>query len=100
MAQAATLPNVTCPDNLRSCTANDVTTTVISVAINNVCYHNGLGTSTLCTSNANCAPGDTCAPDVCESTTDNVFITITNGFASTSNERYDLGLYVSGDGGT
>ena len=55
------LPTVICPGNLNSCTANDVVTTVKAVSILNVCYHNGVATSAVCTSNANCAVGDTCA---------------------------------------
>src|SRR6185369_16906594 len=71
-----TLPSATCPDNLNSCTANDVTTTVKAVSILNVCYHLGVSTGTPCVSNANCAAGDTCAQDVCESLTDNILIQI------------------------
>ena len=94
------LPSVTCPSNLMSCTANDVTTTILSVNIMNVCYHNGVSMNVTCTTNADCAAGDTCAPDVCESTSDNIFIQITTAYASTSAQRYDLGLFVSDDGGT
>jgi hypothetical protein len=69
-----TLPSVTCPSNLNSCTANDVTTTVKAVDILN--------------------------NDLCESLTDTIKLRITTAYAATSNERYDLGLFVSGDGGT
>ncbi|HEV8200693.1 MAG TPA: hypothetical protein VGS03_11790, partial [Candidatus Polarisedimenticolia bacterium] len=95
-----TLPSATCPDNLNSCTANDVTTTVKAVTILNVCYHLGVSTGSPCITNANCAAGDTCAQDVCESLTDNILVQISTAYASTANQRYDLGLFVSGDGGT
>src|SRR5262245_14074636 len=94
------LPGVTCPSNLNSCTANDVTTVIQSVTILNVCYHEGAPTSTPCTSDANCDPGDTCAGDICESTTDNILLQITTAYASTSAQKFDLGLFVSKDGGT
>ena len=68
------LPNVTCPSNLASCTANDVTTTVKAVTIRN--------------------------NDVCSSLTDSIDLQITTAYASTSNSRFDLGLFVSRDGGT
>jgi hypothetical protein len=69
-----TLPAVTCPSNLRSCTASDVTTTVETVTILN--------------------------NDLCTSLTDTIQLQITTAYAATSNERYDLGLFVSRDGGT
>jgi hypothetical protein len=68
------LPTVTCPSNLTTCTANDVTTTVKAVDILN--------------------------NDLCTSLTDTIQLRITTAYAATSNERYDLGLFVSGDGGT
>jgi hypothetical protein len=68
------LPAVTCPSNLNSCTANDVTTTVKGVTILN--------------------------NDLCTSLTDTIQLRITTAYASTSNERFDLGLFVSRDGGT
>jgi Dictyostelium (slime mold) repeat len=68
------LPTVDCPSNLRSCTANDVTTTVKNVEI--------------------------LAGDACNSTTDTIRLRITTAYASTSNSRFDLGLFVSKDGGT
>jgi hypothetical protein len=71
---AVTLPSATCPSNLTTCTANDVTTTIRDVAIRN--------------------------NDLCSSLNDTIDLRIRTAFASTSNERYDLGLFVSGDGGT
>jgi hypothetical protein len=68
------LPSATCPSNLNSCTANDVSTTVKAVNIRN--------------------------NDLCESLTDTIQLRVTTAYAATSNERYDLGLFVSGDGGT
>jgi hypothetical protein len=68
------LPIVTCPSNLTVCTANDVTTTVKGVTILN--------------------------NDLCSSLTDTIQLQITTAYAATSNERFDLGLFVSGDGGT
>jgi hypothetical protein len=68
------LPSVTCPSNLNSCTASDVTTTVKAVSILN--------------------------NDLCSSSTDTIQLRITTAYAATSNERYDLGLFVSRDGGT
>jgi hypothetical protein len=68
------LPSVDCPSNLTTCTANDVTTTVKAVSILN--------------------------NDLCTSLTDTIKLRITTAYAATSNERYDLGLFVSGDGGT
>jgi hypothetical protein len=68
------LPTVTCPSNLTTCTANDVTTTVKNVVILN--------------------------NDLCDSLTDTIDLQVTTAYAATSNERYDLGLFVSGDGGT
>jgi len=104
IAQGAALPSATCPDNLKSCTANDVTSTVLAVQILKVCYYGGVGTTTLCTSDANCpdlgSGSGTCADDVCTSTSDNIFVQLTTAFNSTSAQKYDLGLYVSGDGGT
>ena len=69
-----TLPIVDCPSNLTVCTANDVTTTVKAVTILN--------------------------GDLCTSLTDTIDLQITTAYASTSNERFDLGLFVSSDGGT
>ncbi|HEV2827292.1 MAG TPA: hypothetical protein VGW76_06770 [Pyrinomonadaceae bacterium] len=69
------LPNVPCPSNLNSCTAKDVTTTIKKVEILN--------------------------NDLCENnTTDTISLRATIAYAATSNERYDLGLFVSADGGT
>src|SRR5262245_48539336 len=68
------LPSTDCPTNLASCTANDVTTTVKAVEILN--------------------------NDLCNSLNDTIDLRITTAFASTSNQRFDLGLFVSGDGGT
>jgi hypothetical protein len=70
----STLPGVTCPSNLTTCTANDVTTTVKAVTILD--------------------------NDLCTSLTDTIKLRITTAYAATSNERFDLGLFVSGDGGT
>ncbi|HEV8608660.1 MAG TPA: hypothetical protein VGS98_01130 [Thermoanaerobaculia bacterium] len=70
----STLPTVTCPSNLTNCTANDVTTTVKAVGILN--------------------------NDLCTSLTDTIQLRITTTYAATSSERYDLGLFVSADGGT
>src|SRR5215813_2457647 len=58
------LPSTTCPTNLGSCTANDVTTTVKAVSILN--------------------------NDSCNSPTDTIDLRITTAYASTSNQRYDL----------
>lgn len=69
-----TLPGVACPSNLNSCTASDVTTTVKAVSILD--------------------------NDLCTSLTDTIKLRVTTAYAATSNERYDLGLFVSGDGGT
>jgi hypothetical protein len=69
-----TLPDVTCPSNLNSCTANDLSTTVVAVSILN--------------------------DDVCSSLTDTIQLRITTAYATTATKRYDLGLFVSGDGGT
>src|SRR5205823_3435378 len=74
LATVASLPSVTCPTNLRSCTANDVTTTVKAVTIRN--------------------------NDICSSLTDTIDLRITTAYAATSSQRFDLGLFVSGDGGT
>ena len=74
LAAFSVLPSVTCPSNLTSCTANDVTTTVKAVTILN--------------------------NDLCSSLTDTIQLRITTAYAATSSERYDLGLFVSGDGGT
>src|SRR5262245_12566143 len=68
------LPNATCPSNLNSCTANDVVTTIKSVQILN--------------------------GDSCNSLTDTIQLRITSTYTATSNARYDLGLFVSKDGGT
>src|SRR5262249_42603539 len=68
------LPNATCPNNLNSCTANDVVTTIKSVQILN--------------------------GDSCNSLTDTIQLRITSTYTATSNARYDLGLFVSRDGGT
>src|SRR5262245_52923850 len=68
------LPSATCPTNLASCTANDVTTTVEAVTILN--------------------------NDLCQSLTDTIDLRITTAYASTASQRFDLGLFVSGDGGT
>src|SRR5262249_9399518 len=68
------LPSTDCPTNLASCTANDVTTTVKAVDILN--------------------------NDLCNSLDDTIDLRITTAFASTPNQGFDLGLSVSGDGGT
>src|ERR1041385_1463814 len=68
-----TLPPTTCPTNLGSCTANDVTTTVKAINIRN---------------------GDSCT-----STSDTIDLRITTAYTSTSNQKYDLGLFISGNGG-
>src|SRR5262245_48394068 len=68
------LPSATCPNNLMSCTANDVTTTVKAVDILN--------------------------NDLCNSLNDTIDLRITTAYASTASQRFDLGLFVSGDGGT
>ncbi len=66
------MPGVTCPTNLNSCTANDVVTTVVA---------------------ATPVGGDTCG-----SATDTLTLDFTIQFATTANQRYDLGFYVAGDG--
>jgi hypothetical protein len=68
------LPAVTCPSNLNSCTANDVKTTVVAVAILN--------------------------NDICNSLTDTLDVRITAAFESTASNRYDVGVFISRDGGT
>ena len=68
------LPSATCPSNLNSCTANDVVTIVRAVSVLN--------------------------GDACNSTSDTIDLRITTQYATTANQRYDLGLFVSGDGGT
>jgi hypothetical protein len=68
------LPSADCPSNLNSCTANDVTTTVKAVTIRN--------------------------NDICESLSDFIDLRITTAYATTASQRFDLGLFVSGDGGT
>ena len=67
-----TMPGVVCPANLNSCSANDVTTTVVS---------------------ASAVGGDVCSgPD------DTVTLDFTVQFATTANQRYDLGFFVASDG--
>jgi len=73
-ATSSALPVVTCPSNLNSCTAKDVRTTVVNVGILN--------------------------GDFCSSLTDTINLQVTVEFKSTSNERYDVGMFVSNDGGT
>ena len=68
------LPVVTCPSNLNSCTAKDVRTTILAVGILN--------------------------GDFCSSLTDTINLQITAEFKATSSERYDVGVFVSNDGGT
>src|SRR5262245_22291400 len=68
------LPSATCPSNLNSCTANDVVTTVKAVDILN--------------------------NDICNSLNDTIDLRITNTYTTTATQRFDLGLFVSGDGGT
>jgi hypothetical protein len=73
-AAQAPLPDVSCPTNLNSCTANDLGTTVVAVAIRN--------------------------NDLCNSLTDTLDVRITAEFESTASNRYDVGIFVSKDGGT
>src|SRR5262245_42229621 len=68
------LPSATCPSNLNSCTANDVVTTVKAVDILN--------------------------NDICNSLADTIDLRITTTYDTTATQRFDLGLFVSGDGGT
>src|SRR5262245_15043549 len=68
------LPSATCPPNLNSCTANDVVTTVVSA--------NPIGN------------------DVCGTRDDFLSLQFTVKFDSTANQRYDLGIFLSEDGGT
>ena len=63
---------VDCPTNLNSCTANDVSTTVVAAA-----------------------PVD---GDLCGSATDTVTLDFTVRFATTANQRYDLGVFIASDG--
>jgi hypothetical protein len=97
------LPQAACPTNLNSCTANDVTTTVKAVQILKVCVGGGHAGNT-CTSNADCSASEggngVCQSDSCNSLTDTIDLRITTQYASTANQRYDLGLFVSGDGGS
>ncbi len=69
---ATPLPNETCPVNLASCTSNDVMTTVLSSRVVN---------------------NDTCGDGFID-------IEMTLEYESTASMRYDLGLFVSKDGGT
>src|SRR4030095_14298402 len=69
-----TLPAVTCPGNLNSCTANDVTTSVVAVNI--------------------------VGSDACNSPSDTINLQITTQFATTASQRYDVGVFVANDGGT
>ena len=71
---SSSLPVVTCPNNLNSCTAKDVRTTILAVGILN--------------------------GDFCSSLTDTINLQITAEFKATSSERYDVGMFVSNDGGT
>jgi len=94
------LPDATCPSNLNSCTANDVVTTVKAVETLGTCL-GGSNPGTTCTQNGGqCTGGGTCKTDLCASLTDTIRLRITNTYQSTSNERYDLGLFVSKDGGS
>ena len=72
LVAATPLPDAMCPDNLNSCTANDVVTTVVS---------------------AEEIGGDDCTDGFID-------VQWTFEFATTANERYDLGVFVSKDGGT
>jgi hypothetical protein len=66
------MPGVACPTNLNSCTANDVVTTVVAATPVN---------------------GDTCG-----SADDTLDLVFTIEFATTANQRFDLGFYISEDG--
>src|SRR5262249_23756761 len=97
-----TLPTATCPSNLGSCTANDVVTTVKAVKILKVCVGGGHAGATS-TTNADCAGeggGGTCKTASGNSLTDTIDLRITTQYQTTATQRYDLGLFVSGDGGT
>src|SRR5262249_6286199 len=63
------LTPVTCPSNLNSCSANDVVTTVV----------NAVG-----------APSD----PTCSGSGDTIDVDITVSETSTSNQKYDLGMYI------
>ncbi|HEX4826173.1 MAG TPA: hypothetical protein VFV19_17875 [Candidatus Polarisedimenticolaceae bacterium] len=67
------LPSAPCPPNLNSCTANDVVTTVVAAD-----------------------PGN----NVCGTRSDTLALTFTVKFQTTASQRYDLGIFVSEDGGT
>ena len=73
-AQIFELPSVTCPDNLNSCTANDVVTRIVASSILN---------------------NDTCAGP-----TDTLDLEFTFEFETTAANNYDVGVFVSVDGGT
>src|SRR5262249_32717176 len=65
------LPN--CPTNLGSCTANDLVSTVVALSI--------------------------VGSDACNMPSDTLTINLTTEYSSTANNRYDLGLFVSTNGG-
>ena len=69
---AYVMPAQTCPTNLNSCTANDVVTTVVAATPVN--------------------------GDVCGSADDTLTLDFTIEFATTANQRYDLGFYIAKDG--
>ncbi|HEV8200480.1 MAG TPA: hypothetical protein VGS03_10690, partial [Candidatus Polarisedimenticolia bacterium] len=66
------MPGQACPTNLNSCTANDVVTTVVAATPLN--------------------------GDVCGSADDTLTLDFTVQFATTANQRYDLGFYIAKDG--
>jgi hypothetical protein len=68
------IPSAPCPPNLNSCTANDVVTTVVAA--------NPIG------------------GDVCGTLSDTLSLQFTVKFETTASQRYDLGIFLSEDGGT
>lgn len=72
-AVAGTLPAAACPTNLGSCSAGDVITRIVAVSI--------IGS------------------DACNSPADSINLRITAEWATTANQRYDVGVFLSNDGG-
>ena len=73
-ASAGELPTVTCPSDLTNCTADDLRSTVVAAELLN--------------------------GDICDSLNDTLDVRITVEFDSTAATRYDVGVFVSSDGGT